>query len=149
MPKLKVLLACEKVIFDQEGPVSLISIFQRMNIQLTGVPLPERAVSPTLWSIFALWEFMPSEIGQEFFQGIRVTAPDGSVFLEHEGAFQNNAADDMQIKTKTQVPGLPIWDEGWVTVTSWLKDDEGSKVDYRFEVRYVQPPQSPAPITEA
>jgi hypothetical protein len=47
MPKLKALLACEKVIFDQDGPVSLIGIFQRMNIQLTGVPLRPVGIGST------------------------------------------------------------------------------------------------------
>ena len=88
MPKLKAVLACEKVIFDQEGPVSLINIFQRMNIQLTGVPLPEKAISPIMWNIFVLWESDPLPVGQEFNQVISVKAPDGEIFLLWENAFK-------------------------------------------------------------
>lgn len=137
MPKLKVLLACEKVIFDSDGPVSLISIFQRMNIQRSNVPLPEKAVSPTMWSVFALWEFNPTEIGHDFTQVLKVTAPDGSVFMEHEGVFKSLSADDRQVKIKTLIPGLPIWQEGPVTVISWLKgEEEASASSYKFEIRY-------------
>jgi hypothetical protein len=137
MPNLKVLVACEKVIFDQEGPVSLISIFQRMNIQRTSTPLPEKAISPTMWSIFTLWESAPHEIGREFAQVIRVTSPDGSVFTEHEGVFRSNSVDERQIKIMTRIPGLPIWQEGTVTVSSWLKGEESTASEFKFEVRYI------------
>jgi hypothetical protein len=145
MPKLKALLACEKVIFDQDGPVSLSGIFQRMNIQLTGVPLPEKAISPTMWSIFALWESDPQEIGQEFTQVIKVSAPDGSIFMEHEGVFKCTSIEERQTRIKTQIPGLPIWTEGWMTVNSWLKGDEASGSDFKFEIRYLPPPDKPVP----
>ena len=142
-------MACEKVIFDQDGPVSLISIFQRMNIQLTGAPLPERALSPTLWCVFALWESDPREVGQEFTQVIKVVAPDGSIFMEHEGVFKNNSIDESQTKMKIQIPGIPIWEEGWLTVSSWLKGDESSVTEYKFEIRYLPPPEKPVPAPEA
>lgn len=151
MPKLKVLLACEKIIFDQSGPVSLISIFQRMNIQRNNVPLPDNAVSPSMWSIFVLWESNPREIGQQFTQVLRVTAPDGSVFAESEGIFTNASAEDSQIRTKTLIPGLPISREGWVVVSTWLKGDEAFVTDYRFEIKYVfpdQPQDLPEPENE-
>jgi len=146
MPKLKAVLACEKVIFDQDGPASVISIFQKMNIQLTGVQLPDNAVSPTMWTIFALWESEEGEVGQTFTQVLKVTAPDGSVFMEHEGNFVNNSTEDSQIKIKTQIPGLPIWKEGWVTVSAWLKGDDSPLGDFKFEIKYLPPP-IPAPAS--
>jgi hypothetical protein len=148
MPNLKALLACEKVIFDQEGPVSVISIFQQMKVQLTGAPLPEKAISPTLWSVFVLWESDPREVGSQFTQVLKVTAPDGSVFLEHEGLFTNNSVDETQVKTKIQVPGLPIWKEGWITVSVNLKENPAINGEYKFELRYIPPP-SPSIVPSA
>ena len=44
MPKLLALIVCERVIIDKQEMASFINVFQKMNIQLSGAPLPERAV---------------------------------------------------------------------------------------------------------
>ena len=147
MPTLKIVAACEKTIFDQDGPVSLISLFQRMNIQLQDAPLPERAISPTLWTIFTLWETDPKEFGQEFTQVVKIFAPDGTLFAENVGTFKNSDVEDSQIKIKIQLGALPIWSEGTVIIRVWLKDNETELGSYRFTIRYVHPPDH-APIVE-
>jgi hypothetical protein len=114
-----------------------------MNIQLTGVELPEKAVSPTLWSVFVLWESEAMEVGKEFTQAMKILAPDGSLFSEFEGNFKNSSSDESQVKTKIQIPGIPIWKEGWVTIQVSLKGDESSIAEYKFEVRYVPVPLAP------
>jgi hypothetical protein len=109
MPKLKFVVACERTIFDQAGPVSLINIFQKMKFQLhAGIPLPEKAISPNQWSVFCLWENDPLEVGREFTQIVRVFAPDNTLFMEHEATFQNNDVEEYQTKINLLLTSIPI-----------------------------------------
>jgi hypothetical protein len=137
MPKLKILLACEKVINDVTGPVSLISVFQRMNVPIGPAPLPEKALSPTRWDVFSMWEFDAKEVGQEFIQVVKVGTPDGSVFAEMEWPIKSESPDQRHVNVKTTIPGIPIWQEGFVTINTWLKGEESIIGDFRYEVRYI------------
>lgn len=137
MPKLLFVVACEKVIFDQAGPFSLISVFQKVNIQLQDAPLPENAISPMRWHSFCLWENDPKEIGQTFTQVTRVFAPDGSVFAESEGDFVNNEGGDSQAKVNVMYGGIPISREGDIVIRVWIKGAEDSVGEYKFGVFYL------------
>jgi hypothetical protein len=148
MPRLVLFTACEKTIFDMNGPVSLISIFQRMNIPLQSAPLPEKAVVPTLWSIFSLWETEPKERGQEFKQTVRVYAPDGVLFMEQEGMWKNDSSEDSQIKIGLQVAGLPIWTEGFIQVRVWLDNEETEAGSYRFRIHYLPKEENAKPAED-
>ncbi|MEO8869950.1 MAG: hypothetical protein ABI357_03870 [Granulicella sp.] len=137
MPKLKILAACEKVIFDQDGPASLINLFQAMNYRLQDAPLPERAIAPNQWCVFTQWEHEPRDVGQEFTQIITVTAPDGSLFAKHEGTFQSNTSEHVQTRTKMQFTSLPVWQEGTVAIRAFLKGNDEELGSYNFEVKYL------------
>jgi hypothetical protein len=140
MPKLKFVVACEKTIFDQSGPVSLINIFQKMKIQLhAGIPLPERAISPNQWSVFCLWENEPQEVGLEFTQIVRVYAPDNTLFMEHEGTFRNNDVEEYQTKINLLLTSIPIWVEGMAAVRVSLKGSDVELGSYQFGIQYLPP----------
>lgn len=137
MPQLKIVAACEKVIFDKDGPVSIISMFQQMRYPLPAAPLPEHAIAPNMWSVFTLWENDPKEVGKEFVQVVKVFAPDGALFSESEGTFRNVDAKSLQTHIKVQVSALPIWKEGTVKVCVFLKGDETLLGTYSFQINYV------------
>ena len=138
MPKLKIVVACEKVIFDQAGPVSIISIFQSMNVQVTDAPLPQQAVSPNSWSIFTLWEIDPEEIDRRFTQKLEFRAPDGTLFSEHEGIFYTRPEMGTQVKINAQMTSIPIWSEGTATIRVWLKEDETEQQTYQFQIKHLR-----------
>jgi hypothetical protein len=146
MPTLKIIAACERVLFDQEGPVSVVNIFQRMNVQLQAAPLPDKAVFQSLWSVFTLWENDPKEVGQEFTQVIQVFAPDGSLFVENEWSFKNTDADSTQFKIRARFPTLPIWAEGDVIVRVRLKNIDAEQGSFRFAIRYLPRGEDAKPI---
>jgi hypothetical protein len=138
MPKLRFLVACEKVIIDQAGPVSLISIFQKMNIQLQAAPLPEKATSYARWHAFSLWENDPKDVGKTFTVVTKVFNVDGSVFNEIELPFTNNTAGDSQTKVNVMFQVVPIWMEGDIVIRTWLKEDENESGEYRFGIVYLR-----------
>ncbi len=137
MPRLILFAACEKVIFDTSGPASLVSIFQRMNFPVQQVPLPDKAISPNQWSIFALWETKPEEFRQDFCQTIRIYAPDGSLWTEQSTTWRNEQSDDLQVKVSLLVAGMPVWSEGYVQVKVWLDEMPEEAGSYRFRIKYV------------
>ncbi len=150
MPSLVFVTACEKVIIDQTGPISLISVFQRMNIQIQAdSPLPTNAVAPNQWAIVCLWENFPKEVGQDFTQVLHVLAPDGMVFIEREDSFRNDDVDSSQTKLVLRFNVLPIWSEGDIVIKVWIKGLDEPVGSYRFSIRYlladasgIAPPQS-------
>ena len=137
MPKLRFVVACEKVIIDQAGPVSLISIFQKMNIQLQAAPLPEKALSNARWHAFSLWENDPKEVGQSFTVVVEVSNVDGSVFNRSEIPYTNNVPGNSQTKVNVMFVAIPIWLEGDTVIRTWLKENEKESGEYRFAVVYL------------
>ncbi len=142
MPRLVLFTACERVIIDVNGPVSLIGIFQRMRYPVQGAPLPDKAVAPNQWAVFSLWETEPHEREKDFKQTIRVYAPDGSLWAEQSGNWRNDSEEN-QVKIAVNVGGLPIWAEGHMTIKAWLGDAEQEVGFYRFGIQYV-PREHPA-----
>jgi hypothetical protein len=139
MPKLILLVACEKVIIDQAQLPSLIGIFQTMKIQLQDAPLPENAISPTRWAIFSMWQHTPEETGIEYTQHIEILKPSGEKF--GDGAitkFSISQPEDLQSKNLIEVLGLPINDEGFVKIRIWLEDIPDCNAEYQFRVKHLR-----------
>jgi hypothetical protein len=138
MPKLTILAACERVIIDREASLpSLISIFQRMNVQVQDAPLPENALSPTRWAVFALWQHTPEERDVEYTQRTEVFAPSGERFLEATMAFKITEADDLQSKNHISIFGIPINVEGFMKVRVWLEGIADTTGEYQFFVKHM------------
>ena len=138
MPKLTILAACERVIIEREATLpSLISIFQRMNVQLQDAPLPENALSPIRWSIFTLWQHTPGEKGVEYTQRTEVIAPSGDKFVEASTVFKITEADDLQSKNHIDIFGIPINVEGFVNVRVWLEGMADTTGEYQFLIKYM------------
>ncbi len=148
MPKLYVFAACEKVILDQAGVPSLISLFTKLKMLLPDQPveIPSNAVAPKEWAVFASWDRLPADEGKEFNQCLQVIYPDGKVFFENRdlkfvmkpGERQHNAVS---------ILGLPIGQKGDYTIRMWL-ENKGEMVfepvEVRLEVEIERKPATPA-----
>ena len=137
MPKLRMLVACEKVIMDATSQVpSLIGIFQGMNVPITDAPLPENPVSPIKWAFFTIWQHTPDEKGTEYIQRMEVITPSGIPFGKGEARFKVD--DDLQSKTSTDLFGLPIGEEGNITIRVWLEGIENASGEYQFWIKHIR-----------
>jgi len=147
MPILKIVAACEKVIYDLDGPVSLVGIFEGMKFRLQDAPLPDKAVAPNQWSIFTLWEPQIGELGKVFTQFTQVFAPDGSLFLENKHTFLTLEPERIQIRVRLNIKSLPIWQEGKVVIKVSLVGDEAELGSTCFNIVYI-PKEDDSVITE-
>jgi len=130
MPKLYLFAACEKVILDQSGVPSLISLFSKLKLQLPGQlgDIPVNAVAPKEWAVFTSWDWLPSDEGRLYGQCLQVLYPDGKVFVENRelkftmkpGERQHNAVGIM---------GFPIGEKGDYRIRMWLEEDGATVVE--------------------
>jgi hypothetical protein len=149
MPKLTILAACERVIIEREASLpSLISIFQRMNVQIQDAPLPENALSPTRWAIFTLWQHTPGERGVEYTQRTEVIAPSGDKFVEASTVFKITEADDLQSKNHIDIFGIPINIEGFLKVRVWLEGIADTTGEYQFLVKHMPKGKQEGPAAD-
>ena len=134
MAKLLILAACERVIIDQKQVPSLVSIFQNIEFSVN-VPMPENALAPFRWYVFALWRHTPDEAGKTFTQRISVISPNGVEFAKAEAAY-TLAADDLYGKNTTEIFGVPIAHAGEMSVNVYLNDEAEPRGSYFFTVRH-------------
>lgn len=138
MPKLSILAVCEKVIFDSDGPATIVSIFEQMLYQVQDAPLPEKAVLPNQWAVFTQWEHTAEEFGQEFTQIAVITAADGTEFSRSELVFSRKDPIKNLNRIRLQLRSIPIWKEGTVRVDIFLKgQDSAPQGSTGFAVRYI------------
>ncbi len=136
MPTFRFMVTCEKVIIDQSGPVSLIAIFQKINIQRTATPLPERAMSYIRWHAFSVWNIDPKEAGKTFIFVVKAFNPDGSVLSESEVPVPTRISDS-EAKINVMYQAVPIWQEGNVVVQVWVKGNETERGECQFSIVYL------------
>lgn len=150
MPRLLGLMACEKVIVDLNTKIpSLIGIFQRMNVQVQeNVPIPENALSPVRWYVFALWQFHPSEVNKNFVQQLRITAPNGSIFSGTASHFKTIDPNELQARNVVEIFGLPVFKEGVATIRVWLEGMESAAAEYPFFIAHQKVPNVTTPAEE-
>ena len=85
MPQPILFAACEKVILDIDGLVSLINIIERLEVSVpASVQLPSGPVGiPQRWQAISIWRLDESD-GLEYEQMTDVIVPDGSVVMHTE-----------------------------------------------------------------
>ena len=80
MPRLLVFAPCDNVIISKDTEtISLISILSsiRFTPPPAGPPVPENAVGPMRWFIFAHWVAEEDDIGKTFEQEVKLVRKDG------------------------------------------------------------------------
>jgi hypothetical protein len=139
MPQLKIIAACEKVIFDMNTRVpSLIGIFQGMNVPIADAPLPEKAVAPIKWAVFTLWQHTEAELNIEFTQQLRIIDPTGQIFAEGNAKLKITDLFDSQTKNSVEIFGLPVSNEGTLKILVWIDGIETSHNEYQFFIRHMR-----------
>jgi hypothetical protein len=138
MPKLLMFTACEKALIDVRQLPSLISIFQRMQLPTPDATLPENAISPIRWDVFALWQHTVEEVGLEYVQRVVAYKPNGDPFVESSVRFKVSHSDDLQAKNIFELFGIPINEEGTIRITTWLNDSPEPVGEHSFGIKHLR-----------
>ncbi len=145
MPQLYMFVACEKVIIDDSGIPSLISLFGIVTLAMQE-EIPPNALAPKEWAIFAAWDPEPIDEEREYTQVVQLLFPDGTSFLDRlETKFVMKVGRRQQVKMP--VMGFPVGQQGNVTVRMWLEHAGNVVIEahpIHLEVKHTPPPQ-PAP----
>ncbi len=136
LPKLTIIAACDRVIFDRVGIASLINIFQRLEIAASPTAYPAEAVSPIRWSVFTQWHHQPVAPGTPYTQHAEVLKPNGEVFIETRLPFLTD--DNPYTRHQLEIMGLPLGHEGTVTVRVWLDGLPDSMGEYYIDLKYTK-----------
>src|SRR5271168_644617 len=82
MLKPFICVVCEKVIISNDDVASLIRLFNKITVFVPDgqEPPPSNGVVPKEWSIFAGWEYVPEDVGEEFLVCTDIHYPDGTPF---------------------------------------------------------------------
>jgi hypothetical protein len=147
MPELHMFVACEKVIVDDSGVVSLICLFNGLSVAALsgGGEFPSNAVAPKEWAVFSSWDWDPADEGKDYVQVIQILYPDGKSFIDRqETKFRMNPGTKHQIKAP--ILGFPVGQTGMYMVRMWLEDAGRVIVTprpIRIEVKRTPPSQTP------
>lgn len=126
MPRLILFAVCEKVILDNAGNASIINLMHGMEVASTQQgsiigPIPKNAVSPTPWSIYAIWKPTVDDPGKEFSEKIEILWPDRTVFNSVTAPFRFEANRNHQ--NTANVLGFPVGQMGDVIISMWVEHD--------------------------
>jgi len=81
MPKPILLAACDKVILDTDGLVSLITLIEKLEIKIpSNIDLPVHTSIPMRWSILAVWSDQKTDEGT-YEQMTEVALADGTIAM--------------------------------------------------------------------
>jgi hypothetical protein len=145
--------ACEKVILDNRGAPSLITIMQ--NAHIDAIPgaqreqVPANAVIPKDWFIFSAWSPSAEDVGKEYEQITHVYWPNEQVFTETKTKFAVSREDDYQYNT-ILLMGFPIGQQGTLKITARIHHGGLPVTDLiSFDLRIKHgPPPPPSPPPE-
>ena len=145
--RLLAFLPCEKIIIADSGVVSLISILERVFIELpkdVDSP-PSDAIAPIAWSVYALWERDTADLKTEqvYEQRVQLVLPDGTDWAP-SGAIPNLtltfAPGITRVRAIRPLLGFPVAMSGHATLILSIRGDEGEgwreAATYRLEVSH-------------
>lgn len=114
MPRLMLLVACEKALVDRgTNTLSLISLLQVMHIPAADLAGPE-TTAVTDWSIVAIWATEPGdEAPREWEASLSLTMPDGTVAAEVIGKMDLSKLYHRRIH---RIGGFPAAQQGVSTL---------------------------------
>lgn len=133
--KISALLACETVIKDERGMISLITLLSGIAAEPRGSePVPANAITPAEWWLFTALSLDQSDFEETFVQRIKIDWPSGDQFAEMTIAivFPKEIPPVLSHTRTQQVRGFPIGQAGNVNVTTWIERD----------MKKVTPPES-------
>lgn len=125
--KISAFLACEKVIKDERGVISLITLLSGIAAERRGSePLPANAITPAEWWLFTALSLDESDFKETFVQRTKIDWPSGEQFAEMTIAlvFPKEIPPVLRHTTTQQIRGFPIGQAGNVNVTTWIEQDK-------------------------
>lgn len=138
MPKLLFFLACERVIVSREGPLSLITVLEGLNLNFPAeeyANLPDDAVAPTTWFVVAKWAQGDNEESHLWEQRIQVVTPNGRISTDATMSF-DLATDPGGMRNIIQVNGFPVKPLGAVSIVLSLREAGRDDTAWQEVARY-------------
>ncbi len=147
MVKLRIFVACERVLIDQQqnGIASLIALFDKLTMTLVkgAAEIPANAVAPKEWAIFSKWDTEPEDAGKEFTICTQILYPDQSQFGEL-GKTPLKIEANKKGQAIVKILGFPLGQEGFYTVRTWLEENGsriGDAAEFKLELEIVKSEQ--------
>lgn len=122
MPRLLIFAPCESVIVSLEGSISLITVFEGLNVSFPEeeyTNLPDDSFLPMTWNVLSKWIRDDNEEPHLWEQRIQVTMPDGRVPTDITTAFDLVANSGMH--NIVRIDGFAIKPAGQVNLTLSLR----------------------------
>jgi hypothetical protein len=146
MPKLLLFVPCERVIVSVEGPISLITVLEKINVNIPEdeeANLPSDAVVPISWHVVTKWQREDNEVAERYEQRITLTLANGRIPTDSIAAFE--LTEKPGARNILAVNGFPFSPAGQCTLTVSLRiageDDAAWReiATYPIEVVRVRP----------
>ena len=143
------LCPCDRVIFDRNGTLSLITIMENFDLSVQTasgekVDIPPTTVVPRDWSIYGRWEASESDDGMTFEQVFEIYWPNGDKFVESRMTMQTIRKEDPTQQTALQLMGFPAGQVGRIKIVTWIEHDKQRMIDpieCTVRVRHVPMPE--------
>ena len=123
MLKLITFVPCEKIIINQDdNTVSLVSLMESIK---TFIPeseasnLPENAVVPFNWCIYALWH-RGSEETEKYEERVELALPDGRIAFQSIQSFEMTP-NHRHHRTTVNIRGFPVLPAGEYAIKLFLR----------------------------
>lgn len=124
MPRLLVFVPCQKVMIDQDGSASAISIIQDLQVGVPTklLPLSKEAGAPLNWNVLSLWDRADEE-RTSFAARVRLILPSGRIAVESisEHNFENFTKRYQRVIGNVQ--GFPIGEPGELSLILGIRLD--------------------------
>src|SRR5437016_6530971 len=109
LPRLVLLAACEKVITDTSGLISLITLLEKLEVTVPpGADLPPKSMVPVRWETFSWWHFDNPEECKNYEYRLEVRVADGSLAMHNEGKFKGIETGKTGFKLTAGMQAVPI-----------------------------------------
>lgn len=119
--KLLVFAPCEKLIVDEDGNSTLITIIQNINIEIAaGLEVPADVMTPSGWDVVTLWFPEEGDTGKTFHQRLEFEQPDGSIPIRGKLTF---TITEKAHRNKMHINGFPVGRRGLCWLKLWLDCD--------------------------
>jgi hypothetical protein len=147
MPRLGSLIVCEKVIQDQLGKPTLISLFQKISsVVPDGQQIPKGALAAIHWSAFSEWFFTKEELTKQWEQVLEVMLPDGSPSaIRGRLPLKELAPLGQGSRSFINMMGIPVYLAGPLTINTWLEHNSERITDvFSYVIMIEHTQQAPA-----
>lgn len=123
MPKLLLFVPCEKVLIDQQGSISIISLLQELKVQVAenGPTPPANAKAAVKWDVLTIWERTDDDFGKTYEQRIALFEPNGEpTEISAIAPIETEKGSHRNVAT---IFGFPIGLAGRYALRLWLSEN--------------------------